>query len=187
MPAYLSDIYWLYLLWPMVVFVALVGGALVTLYYCLSLDDDGTKARIVAISTMAFALIGMVTGFMTGLSREPVVGAVIPAVLSLVGGLGIYLNGRGDDGPNFLVPGSVAALALSILVGALWGAEERGHWNQMEAASAQVRQSPEYLVRQAEVEAYVRMHRRQLGLPESPPITPQPASAETAACSANAC
>ena len=47
---------------------------------------------------LSFSMLGLITGVLAGLSRQPVIGAMLPPVLSLVGGLAIYLIGK--DGSN---------------------------------------------------------------------------------------
>jgi hypothetical protein len=44
-----------------------------------------------------FSIIGMVSGYLTGLSRVGAVSALVPAGLTLVGGVAVYLFGRGGQ------------------------------------------------------------------------------------------
>ena len=113
---------------------------------------------------LAFALLGIVTGLLAGFSRTSAMGAVLPAVLSLVGGLGIYLIGAGkaDQG---LVATCVIALALDLLIGSLWGAVLRDDFER-DLKSASTRK------REALIEVEVRDFRKDLGLPEIAPALP---------------
>jgi hypothetical protein len=70
----------------------------------------------------AFTMLGLVTGVLTGFSRVPVAGAVIPAVLTLVGGLAMYLVRKENNSTRVLVSASLIALAFTLLVGSIWGA-----------------------------------------------------------------
>ena len=49
--------------------------------------------RLLLLVLLAFSLLGFVTGQIMGQSREPAVMAVLPAVLTLLGGIVIYLVG----------------------------------------------------------------------------------------------
>jgi hypothetical protein len=74
----------------------------------------------------AMSLLGMVTGFLTGISRAPAIGTVLPAVLSLIAGLLLFIIGRESDSEKrTLVASCVAALTLNLLVGTLWGSVSR--------------------------------------------------------------
>lgn len=68
--------------------------------------------------------IGAISGYLSGLSRVSVVGQVIPAVLSLVGGFAIYLFGVKKVDSLFL-PGSILAFALALAVALSEGANKR--------------------------------------------------------------
>jgi hypothetical protein len=69
----------------------------------------------------AFSLLGFVSGLLTGHSRAPAVGAVLPGILTLVGGLAIYLTAN-KGGLRVLVSAAVISLSVSLWVGAMWGA-----------------------------------------------------------------
>ncbi len=86
-------------------------------------------------------------------------GAVLPAVLSLVGGLAIYLVGA-EKADQALVGTCVIALSLDLLIGSIWGAVLRDDFEH-EAKSASARKA------EALVEVEVREFRKDLGLPES--------------------
>ena len=49
--------------------------------------------RLLLLVLLAFSLLGFVTGQIMGQSREPAVMAVLPAVLTLLGGIDVYLVG----------------------------------------------------------------------------------------------
>ena len=104
------------------------------------------------ISTVAFSMLGIATGFITGNSREPAVNAVLPAVLSLFGGLAVFMIGK-ERGGHTLVGYCTFAFAVTLMLGTLWGAEYR--------RDAEVYLlSEKYLRKLAEVEAL----KKQLGL-----------------------
>ena len=75
---------------------------------------------------VALAFIGIITGYMTGLSQAPVVGAVLPSVLTVIGGLVLFIVTR-ESSSDFrtLTAASVIALMLNLLLGSLWGSLSR--------------------------------------------------------------
>lgn len=158
MPSYLAKTELWVALWP-VPCVAILTAALLMLVH-----RSRIGLRITFVVLVSFSLLGIVTGLLAGFSRTPSMGAVLPAVLSLVGGLGIYLVGAGkaDQG---LVATCVIALSLDLLMGALWGATLRDDF-ESEAKSAAAQQH------EALIEVEVRDFRRALGLPDSPPAPP---------------
>jgi len=79
-----------------------------------------------SITLLSMALLGGVVGYLTGQSREPAIGAVLPAVLSLIGGLVLYiLTNRASAANHRIAACSTLVLVLNILVGAVWGATAR--------------------------------------------------------------
>ena len=70
-------------------------------------------------------MLGMVTGYLAGYSREPTLGTVLPSVLSLMGGLVVYLVGK-ESTSRVIVSVSMFVFALSLLIGCGWGAIMRG-------------------------------------------------------------
>ena len=140
----------------------------------------------------ALALLGTATGVLAGLSRESAIGAVVPAVLSLVGGLSIYLLGL-KKGDSKLVNGAVVALSISLILGTFWGAmmrsfAERDHANwqvDMERSkilwkTQQERENVSLARRKLEAldEDALNTFRRKLGLPPLPPLPASAAKAE---------
>lgn len=103
---------------PMVVVVA-VSAVAASLPFLHRIRDKTAFLGTVA----AFGLIGGVIGLFTGASRDPVVGAVLPAFLTLAGGFVTYILGRqeasaapdGTPAPVFDPP-DVRRLAISILI-----------------------------------------------------------------------
>jgi len=112
------------------------------------------------VPLLSFSMLGLVAGLLAGFSRQPAVGALLPSVLSLVGGLAIYLVGKDSQGR---VPVSlcILALAFNLLVGATWGAVLR-------EVAEEYKNSARYLQKQAWNEVQVAEFRRSLGLPDKP-------------------
>ena len=158
MPGYLTMPGLWAILWPIPCAAAIVAALL------LLIHRPQISRRKFYVVLLAFTLLGMVTGLLAGFSRTSAMGAVLPAVLSLVGGLGIYLIGAGkaDQG---LVATCVIALALDLLIGSLWGAVLRDDFERdIRSASTQKRE--------ALIEVEVRDFRRDLGLQEIAPALP---------------
>jgi hypothetical protein len=152
MPVYLMDIESWKLIWPVPVFVFL--------FTCLLMifSTPLISKRDFFWSIYAFSLLGIVTGTLAGLSRQPVISAILPPVLSLVGGLAIYLIGK-DKENRVLVGFCIIALSFNLLIGSVWGAKLR-------ETSDAFKNSAEYLKAQALTEIEVREFREALGLPE---------------------
>lgn len=70
-------------------------------------------------------MLGMVVGQTTGNSREAAVGAVMPAILGLVGGIMVYLLGTTSRRTQVLVALAIIALTSNLVVGIFWGAKSR--------------------------------------------------------------
>ena len=78
-----------------------------------------------AISVMSFAILGFVTGKIMSDSREPSVSAVLPAALTLMGGVVAYLVGTQGPTIQILVSGLLLNFGLSLFIGADYGSAIR--------------------------------------------------------------
>jgi hypothetical protein len=113
MPAYLaSDIGWI-TLWPLP--LAALVAALIAAFFWKSLWISSAF-----LAMLSLGLLGITAGVLTGLSRDSAIGAVMPAVLSLVGGLALYILGL-KHGDAKLVGSCVLSLSLALLAGTFWG------------------------------------------------------------------
>src|SRR5581483_7270509 len=68
----------------------------------------------------AFAVIGITSGFLTGVSRSPAVSALVPGVLTLFGGLVAYLMSRGLA-QALLTTVAVVTFSATLLLGTIAG------------------------------------------------------------------
>lgn len=152
MPVYLTDIEIWKLIWPILLTV------LIFTLFLMIFAKSVTDKRGCFWALVAFSLLGIVTGTLAGFSRQPVVGAILPPVLSLVGGLAIYLVGK-DSENRVLVSFCVIALSFNLLIGTVWGAKLR-------ETSEEFKNSAQYLKNQALTEIEVQEFRKELGLPE---------------------
>jgi hypothetical protein len=85
------------------------------------------------ISLFALCLLGFVTGETMAQSRESAVGAVIPAVLTLLGGLGVFVMGSRGVEERAGVSAAIAGFALAVLVGSMFGTQLRLKFEDDEA------------------------------------------------------
>lgn len=120
------------LLYPTV--LAFVGAILVSLVGAALYRSEATFIsefrRILSYYFLAgvpVALIGYSVGFLTGISRSPAIGNVIPAVLAVIGGLSVYAFGS-DNKYKVVVAYCVSLLVVSLFYGTQSGSFEReGH------------------------------------------------------------
>lgn len=76
---------------------------------------------------LAFGFIGGVAGLSAGLSREPVIGTVIPAMLTLVSGVLGYLFGKEHLKEwRLVIPFCIFILTANTCVGLFIGSQMRG-------------------------------------------------------------
>ena len=126
-------------------------------------DPSGAAGRTgdLFLVILAFCILGLVAGVLSGFSRESILGAVLPPVLSLIGGLAIYLLDRGRA-VRVLISVSVIGLAVNLMVGALWGAVLRDA-SINSFAALETRRIVEQ--RKASIEGELLIFRMSLGLP----------------------
>lgn len=104
--------------------------AMITVFASLFKLREGTfswSELLIGIGNLvALSLVGAVAGYTGGLSRVGVVGEVIPAALSIIGGLAIYLFGvkKVESG---ILPIAVIAFAGSLFIGFAESANKRAH------------------------------------------------------------
>jgi hypothetical protein len=81
--------------------------------------------RSVVYLSVPIVILGYASGYLTGISRAAAVGNLIPAMLTLVGGLSIYLFKESSDSFTRTVAFSVFMFGFSIFYGAQVGAYTR--------------------------------------------------------------
>jgi hypothetical protein len=154
MPAYLTSLGMWTVVWPLPLIAFVISGVV----YFLNRSKESRESSFLVL--LAFSMLGVVTGFLTGISRTAAVGLVLPAILSLVGGLGIFLIGT-DPARRIIVSLSVFAFSVNLLVGSNCGAITRTIAEEQTFGS-------NYLRKKALIEVQVREFRKALGLPEWP-------------------
>ena len=106
--------------------------------------------------SLPIALIAFCAGDLTGLSRSPAVGSVLPAVLTILAGLNVYVFGS-DNRYKIVVGYSAFVFIFSLFLGI-----EVGSFNRETAREG-------YLKYLSEQEFRVRTFRKNLSLPEDVP------------------
>ncbi|MDQ2733453.1 MAG: hypothetical protein M3Y55_00355 [Pseudomonadota bacterium] len=155
-PPYLSDST---LWWGLVPIPALTILVALVFYATLVGANRKAGAWLVVFPFTAFLLLGLVAGYLTGLSRESAVGAVVPAVLTLMGGVAAVLIGRAaNQAATLRVSGLIVSFSIGLLVGTTWGSAMRQAVTDFEASEKE-------LIRRSLVELKVREFREALGLP----------------------
>lgn len=82
---------------------------------------------------LAFGFLGGVSGLSAGLSREPVIGTVIPAMLTLVSGvLGYLFSKEHLKDWRVVIPFCIFILTLNTCIGLFLGSQMRGKSEEYE-------------------------------------------------------
>lgn len=122
-------------------------------------------SRVSALGSMLslgapFAILGVVVGYVTGMSRDPAVAAVVPGILTLVGGAVLILTSEGGV-KAATSSAMVVYLSIGLVAGIDYGARKRYEFEQ-------IKNSFDVQIDQVNREANIRAYRRGLGLPEVP-------------------
>jgi hypothetical protein len=155
--------------------IVLFGAASI---WALTRPRNSRKAFVVRSSLAAFValaigFLGWVAGYMTGMSREPVVGAIVPAVLGTVAVFGGFVAVKYDQ--SLAIGMMILSLAFCLFVGASVGSHIR---QQDELADMQL-PSMDFMKDQALAEDEIAKYRKALGLswpPDPNPYRRQPAA-----------
>ncbi|MGO9951617.1 MAG: hypothetical protein ACLPN1_05325 [Dissulfurispiraceae bacterium] len=150
MPPYLLDVAVLKSIWPIPI-LALTLALIIAI--CAGTSIQRKELFLVSAS---LSMLGAVTGYLGGFSRVPAFGTILPAVLSLMGGLIVYLVGR-HASSRVIVSVSIFAFSLTLLIGTEWGAVMRD-------LDEESRKSEMYLKNRAFIEAQVNEFRQKLNL-----------------------
>jgi hypothetical protein len=73
------------------------------------------------LAVFTFSILGFVAGQIMGQSRTPVVGTIIPAVLTLLGGVAVYLIGTKGTRAQSNVSVMISCFTIAFLLGSLMG------------------------------------------------------------------
>jgi hypothetical protein len=165
MPSYLSSEYvWATLL--IQIAVAVLSAAALLLLARREGSSLSTLDTYGAILALSF--VGIVAGYMTGLSRTPAIGAILPAILSVIGGMVLFIVTRqAAAGLRALTAAGTIALMVNLLIGSLWGSLSREDPNSLALSAANqelIRQS--ICLKRLAFEMEVRQTRIKEGLPD---------------------
>ncbi len=142
MPPYLTHIGAWKAFWPLPLTVLLLSF----LIYLIVRPKDDKKE--IALILLAFSTLGISTGYITAFSREAAVGSVLPAVLSLFGGLSVFLIGKEKE-HRTVISLTILSFSFSLLLGVSWGSVMR------ETAECH-KNSKTYLLKQAGTNAIIK-------------------------------
>jgi predicted neutral ceramidase superfamily lipid hydrolase len=137
MPPYLSNLNWLKFFWPLALLTA-IATLIIWGGYLAAMRRQAKPQSILII--FGFCSLGLTVGVLTGDSGAQVISTVLPAVLSLVGGLAVYLIGK-ESKDSLIVAPSIAALSFTLLLGALIGANNRNTAENQYQAEVKIQES----------------------------------------------
>lgn len=121
-PSYLTD----QLLWLQVGSIVLAALALAALAAAI-MRPKGSHFMDAFVPLAAMSTLGFVVGALTGQSRAAAVGEVLPAVLTFLGGVLVYLLGTKGAREQRFVATTVLLFAIALIVGTNWGASIRAY------------------------------------------------------------
>lgn len=103
----------------------------------------GFRVRDWIVLIFSLSLLGITAGWLTGNSRDPAVGAVVPAMLTFVGGLSTYIAiQKSERQKSTYMPTVVASCTLALagmfFLGTLWGATNRSVFDDPEVKFQQM-------------------------------------------------
>ncbi len=159
---------WQFIL-PGVISVAFVTLILSVVIFVLAYRRNGYARRRIVVEGMKGAslsfsvgLVAWVDDYITGLSRDPIAGEVVPAVLGSFGTLAGFASLRF----NLIIPVFMllVSFSISLFVGTTTGAEIRERHNLADQGLPNL----EYLMQEADKEAMIKKHRKILKLPWPP-------------------
>jgi hypothetical protein len=87
--------------------------------------DRKHPSLLFILTVFGFCLLGFVTGSIMSNSREPAVNAVLPAALTLLGGVAAFVVGQSDEARQLTVSCLVLGFALCLYIGSDYGATLR--------------------------------------------------------------
>lgn len=126
-----SDFYWLYLLIVIVNFLFFLLIYLIYRFFLKSFASFFNNGKLVyfAFISISFGFLAMTTGLLTGTSKSPVVGVIIPSILTFYAGLMTYLfvfSNQDNKIENSISVGiSIISMSISLIVGADYGGSMR--------------------------------------------------------------
>ena len=108
----------------------MAGLTSILLAYLLSRKSDRFWQAFSII--FAVSLLGITAGQIMGQSREPAVSAVMPAILSMIAGILVYIVSSKTVQQQMLVSFIIIGFTVNLLVGTFWGAQVRYRFEKMQ-------------------------------------------------------
>ena len=102
-----------------------VGISLLVSVATIWVRPRGSSFWATLSAALAFSLLGFVTGDLMENSREAAVGAVLPAVLTLLGGVAAYIISSKGVRSQVAISAMLVCFTLSFVVGSLFGSRLR--------------------------------------------------------------
>lgn len=93
---------------------------------------SGMSLRVTVPFVLAFGLLGGVTGFAVGESRVPVVGVVLPAMLTFSSAVLGYMFAKDTSRYRLVLPFCLVVLSLNSLLGLFTGSQMRAKHEEYE-------------------------------------------------------
>lgn len=123
-----------------------------------NITDKGFSVNFCSVfsASIPFFTIGMVAGYLTGASRAPAVAAVIPALLTFIGGFTIYLVAR-ERRSAATANSAILGLSTMLLLGSLIGSLDRRLHESFQLSLAKKQ-------KEVEIEFAIEQYRKGLGL-----------------------
>jgi hypothetical protein len=144
--------------------VVYLCGVLVILIYSRFGLSPNWRDYVLGIWTIAqaFGFAALTIGWLAGNSRTPVLGTLLPAVLTFLGGFLIYAFGQDSTSKPFVLV-TVPLISLMLYVGTGMGSFERAHYNDQQDI-ANVSRIKSQLRNSAELESAFNLNRDNLQL-----------------------
>lgn len=155
MPTYLTHQPTWEAIWPL-----LLLPIIVALLIFFASFKSASRFEIMMVC-LGFSSLGLVAGYLTSLSRQPAIGDLIPAVLSLIGALAVYMIGKVKES-RIVISTAIFLFSASLLLGANWGAVTR-------TESDLYLKSKEYLMQRILIEKELQDFKKALGFDEKTP------------------
>jgi hypothetical protein len=93
-----------------------------------------------AFVIFSVGIIGSCVGIISGLSRAPIAGTVLPAILASVGAFGVYVFGS-ERASSKITPAAVVVFVMSCFIAFLQSAAIRGGYDELEFCRTQYAQA----------------------------------------------
>ena len=104
--------------------LSVIGSVLTLILFWVLAKKIPKDVLIHFLMIVSISTLGAIAGFSGGMSRVGVVGEIVPAALSLIGGLSLYMFGV-QRVTNILLPISISIFAVTLLLGFSFGANNR--------------------------------------------------------------